>query len=138
MCARFSPHNKWVVSVGGKDWAIFQWRVQPDSKTPPVNLAVAAPEVYVYQAPKKRLVEDLPDVAQPQVRRDFQELSVLTRAGPAICVNCPGKLSACRDNTTTACYVQAAEASVVKGPMKAGAPLAKVAYEVVVVTSDIR
>jgi hypothetical protein len=67
MCARFSPHNKWVVSVGGKDWAIFQWRLQPDSKVPPANPSVASPEVYVYQAPKKRLVEDLPEFLIPEV-----------------------------------------------------------------------
>lgn len=32
MDVSFSPHNRWVLSVGGKDRTAMQWRVLPDAK----------------------------------------------------------------------------------------------------------
>lgn len=62
MCVRFSPHNKWVLSVGGKDRGIIQWRVEPDVRSllTPAVTPVANPEVFVYEAPRKRLLQDMP------------------------------------------------------------------------------
>ena len=61
MMARFAPHNRWVITTGGKDRAIFQWRVDREGRdqegTPSRR---AEQENYVYEPPKRRLVEDLP------------------------------------------------------------------------------
>jgi hypothetical protein len=60
MNVRFSPHNKWVASVGGKDRAVFQWRLQLQPKQQEAQPAVPLPEVFVYPARQKRLLQDAP------------------------------------------------------------------------------
>jgi hypothetical protein len=58
MNVRFSPHNKWVASVGGKDRAVFQWRLQLQPGQQEAQPAVPLPEVFVYPARQKRLLQD--------------------------------------------------------------------------------
>ncbi|KAG2450199.1 hypothetical protein HYH02_000301 [Chlamydomonas schloesseri] len=57
MNVRFSPDNRWVVSVGGNDRSGMQWRVLREAQDEIVSLKPPVPEVYVYEAPKRKLVE---------------------------------------------------------------------------------
>lgn len=58
MNVRFSPHNKWVASVGGKDRAVFQWRLQLQPRQQEAQAAAPLPEVFMYPARQKRLLQD--------------------------------------------------------------------------------
>ncbi|KAG2499991.1 hypothetical protein HYH03_002273 [Edaphochlamys debaryana] len=65
MNVRFSPDNRWVVSVGGKDRAGMQWRVLREAQDEVVVDRPPLPEVYVYQAPKRVLVDVEPPPPPP-------------------------------------------------------------------------
>ncbi|GFR41097.1 hypothetical protein Agub_g1741 [Astrephomene gubernaculifera] len=67
MNVRFSPDNRYVLSVGGKDRAGMQWRVLREAQDEVVLLKPPLPEVYVYEAPKRALVdvEPLPPAPAP-------------------------------------------------------------------------
>ncbi|GLC44364.1 hypothetical protein PLESTF_000049800 [Pleodorina starrii] len=72
MNVRFSPDNRWVVSVGGKDRAGMQWRVLREAQDEVVVLKPPVPEVYVYEAPKRALV-DVEPPPPPKDTRDEDE-----------------------------------------------------------------
>eukprot|EP00775_Hariotina_reticulata_P001782 gene1782-2116_t len=51
----FSPHNKWVASVGGKDRAVFQWRVVPSAEPPQqAKPKPVPPQVHLYPTARKQ------------------------------------------------------------------------------------
>ncbi len=121
MAVRFAPHNKWLASAGGKDRAIFLWRLHPDMRAEEAAAAAAAlattaaPEAYVYQqVTRKRLAADL---ASEVVKRPV--------AGQA------------QGGAGTAAAVAAAEAAR-QAELAAAKAALQVTYEVTVVTSDIR
>ncbi|CAG9464667.1 unnamed protein product [Pedinophyceae sp. YPF-701] len=54
-CARFSPNNGWVVTTGGHDRAVFQWRVLPRAD-PQAKRRSLGPNA-VWERPERMLVE---------------------------------------------------------------------------------
>ncbi|KAF6256823.1 hypothetical protein COO60DRAFT_1640423 [Scenedesmus sp. NREL 46B-D3] len=75
MNVRFSPHNKWVASVGGKDRAVFQWRLQLQPRQQEAQPAVPLPEVFVYRARQKRLLQDATAPAAAPALKEFVPLT---------------------------------------------------------------
>ena len=65
MMARFSPDNRWVITTGGHDRAVFQWSVERDGKdqegTPSKRDEV---ENYVFEPPKRQLTSLPENVAE--------------------------------------------------------------------------
>ncbi|PNH12713.1 Lipoxygenase y domain-containing protein 1 [Tetrabaena socialis] len=57
MNVRFSPDNRYVVSVGGNDRAGMQWRVLREAQDEVVVDRPPLPDVYVYEAPRRVLVD---------------------------------------------------------------------------------
>jgi len=57
MMARFSPDNRWVITTGGHDRAVFQWAVEREGRdqscTPSTRAEV---ENFVFEPPKRQLI----------------------------------------------------------------------------------
>ncbi|MEW5309958.1 MAG: hypothetical protein WDW38_001797 [Sanguina aurantia] len=65
MDVRFSPDNRAVVSVGGRDRAILQWRVDKQGADRVVHDAVPLPEVYVFQNAQRQVPDIQPVGSMP-------------------------------------------------------------------------
>ena len=56
MMARFSPDNRWVITTGGHDRAVFQWAVERDGRDQAgVPSTRAEVENFVFEPPKRQL-----------------------------------------------------------------------------------
>lgn len=70
MDIHFSPHNKWVISAGGKDRAIFQWKVYP--RDPPTAAKpIFQPAVYTYEPGKRRALITTDALSEASIRVDL-------------------------------------------------------------------
>jgi len=68
MGVAFAPHNRWCVSAGGKDRAIFQWKVYPRDPTPAPK-PLYQPEVFTYDAPRRVALLDA--LSEATIRLDM-------------------------------------------------------------------
>ncbi|KXZ56858.1 hypothetical protein GPECTOR_1g774 [Gonium pectorale] len=75
MNVRFSPDNRWVVSVGGKDRAGMQWRVLKEAQDEVMGQKPPVPDVYVYEAPKRALVDHVEPPPPPPKGPGAEELA---------------------------------------------------------------
>lgn len=113
MMARFSPDDRYVVTVGGHDRAVFQWSVDPVAIEPPKPLL---------------------DFSDVQVFR-AKPPSAIPEAAPVMAMAMDGKTQVASDGVTPAAGKSSLEKKIMR-PAKPEPP--KVKYEVSVVTSDLK
>lgn len=74
MDVRFSPDNRTVVSVGGRDRAILQWRVDKQGVDKVVRDAEPLPEVYIFEPPRRTVPDIQPAGVMPVGHRGLRQI----------------------------------------------------------------